>query len=80
MFNPISIVSESFQILTNDHENVRIWNRLSGCICLLLLVSVSVLFSPSMSFELGLGSLVATFWERAAKLNAFGSPYVLFVP
>ena len=45
MFNPISIVSESCQILTNDHGNVRIWNRHSGYICLLLFVSVSVLFS-----------------------------------
>ena len=58
-FNPISFVSEGCQILTNDHGNVCIWNRLSVSICLLLLVSVSVLFSPSMHLDdikLGLGS------------------------
>ena len=36
---------------------------------LLVLMSVSLLFSPSMclnDIKLGLGSCVATFWERAA--------------
>ena len=39
--------------------------------CLLVLVSVSVLFLPSVCLGdilLGLGSRVATFWEKAAHL------------
>ena len=38
-------------------------------LCLLVLVSVSVLFSPSVCLDdikLGLGKWVATFWERSA--------------
>ena len=49
----------------------------------LALVSVSVLFSPSMCLDyiwLGSGSCVATFWERAAySVNRMFSLLCLFV-